>query len=115
MGRDRLSYYPVYFSHSPSTVEWLWDARHGVQKQDRWVLLRLFRDVLYAECEEKLSNKLKVLYADPVYNRYPQYQEHLGNDAFPKIDAWSLAHRFKNKLPTSNNKQLLMIFFLFSH
>ena len=82
---------------------WLWDARHGVPKQDRPVLLRLFRDVLYAECEEELSNKLELLYADPVYNRHPQYQEHLDKDTFPKMEAWSLAHRIMKKLPTSNN------------
>ena len=82
---------------------WLWDGKHGVEKSDRPALLNLFRNVLYAESEEELSVQLEMMYADPVCIKYPQYQGHLMRDTFPKMDAWSLAHRITNKLPTSNN------------
>ena len=82
---------------------WLWDGKHGVEKDDRPVLLNLFRNVLYAEGEAELAVQLEMLYADPVCNKYPQYQAHLMRDTFPKMEAWSLAHRVVNRLPTSNN------------
>ena len=82
---------------------WLWEAKHGVEKHDRPILLNLFRNVLYAESEDDMSNQLEMMYADPVCNKYPQYQAHLMRDTFPKMNAWSLSHRITNKLPTSNN------------
>ena len=75
----------------------------GVEKDDRPVLLNLFRNVLYAQSDDDLSVQLVRLYADPVYKRYPQYKTHLIEDTFPKMEAWCLAHRVINKLPTSNN------------
>ena len=75
----------------------------GVEKDDRPVLLNLFRNVLYAQSADELSVQLVRLYADPVYKRYPQYKTHLIEDTFPEMEAWSLSHRVINKLPTSNN------------
>ena len=82
---------------------WLWEAKHGVEKDDRPVLLNLFRNVLYAQSDDELTVQLVRLYADPVYKKYPQYKNHLIEDTFPKMEAWCLAHRVINKLPTSNN------------
>ena len=45
---------------------WMWDAKHDINKQDRPVLLRLFRRVLYSETESELSENLEELYASPV-------------------------------------------------
>ena len=50
-----------------------------------------------------LAEQLEILYADPVCNKYPQYQAHLMRNTFPKMEAWSLVHRIINKLPTNNN------------
>ena len=82
---------------------WLWDGKHSVEKKDKPVLLNKFKQVVYAESETELSNKLEELYADPVCIKYPQYQKHLIVDTFPKIHAWSLSHRISKNLPTSNN------------
>jgi hypothetical protein len=82
---------------------WLWDGKHSVEKQDRPVLLNLFKRVLYAEDDGELSERLEDMYADPICLKYPQYQSHLMVDTFPKMKAWSLSHRISQKLPTSNN------------
>ena len=82
---------------------WLWEASHGVLKPDRPVLLNLFRAVLYAESETELSECLELMFSNKVCLKYPQYQAHLMRDTFPKMKAWSMAHRILNKLPTSNN------------
>ena len=82
---------------------WLWDSNHGIAKDDRPHLLKLFRNVVYAESEPKLDDCLKILYADPIFQKYPLFKLHLERDTLPKKDAWSLAHRISAKLPTSNN------------
>ena len=82
---------------------WLWDGKHSVEKNDRPRLLNLFKQVVYAESESDLSDRLEELYAAPVCNKYPQYQKHLIVDTLPKINAWSLSNRNCNNLPTSNN------------
>ena len=81
---------------------WLWSAKHGVQKEDKAELLKLFRKVVYARSEEELQDRLEELYSDPVALKYPQYQLHLKRDTLPRIDRWSLVHRVSQKLPTSN-------------
>ena len=58
--------------------------------------------MLYAETEDERANKLEDLYADNSVNKYPQYQKHLIRDTFPKMQAWSIARRVSDKLPTSN-------------
>ena len=82
---------------------WLWDAKHGIAQTDKPALLLMFRRVLYAETEEELSDRLEEMYADATMIKYPQYQNHLIKDTFPKLKAWSIARRFADNLPTSNN------------
>ena len=57
------------------------------------------------QSEEELSAQLEIVYADPVGLKYPipQYQRHLTRYTFPKMAAWSLAHRITNKLTNFNN------------
>ena len=45
---------------------WLWDGKHAVEKKDKPVLLNKFKQVVYAESETELSDKLEELYADAV-------------------------------------------------
>ena len=82
---------------------WLWDGKHNIQKPDKPVLLRLFRQVLYSESEAQLSDNLEEMYASPVCLKYPNFQAHLMSKILPRINAWCLEHKVTNKLPTSNN------------
>ena len=81
---------------------WLWDSKHNIAAPDRVLLINLFRQVLYAENEADLSDRLEEMYADPTVLKYPQFQKHLIKDTFPKMKAWSLSRRIADHLPTSN-------------
>ena len=78
---------------------WLWEGKHNIANPDRPILLRLFRDVLYSENEEQLFDNMEKLNVSLVFHQYPNFQA----DLFPRIHAWSLEHRVRNMLPTSNN------------
>ena len=82
---------------------WLWDSKHGIHNTHRVHLLNLFRAVLYADTEYQRSECLEEMYADEIINEYPQFQKHLKKDTFPKMQAWSIARRVSDNLPTSNN------------
>ena len=82
---------------------WLWEGKHKIANPDRPILLRLFRDVLYSENEEQLSDNTEKLNVNSVCHQYPNLQAHLMVNLFPRIHVWSLEHRVRNKLPTSNN------------
>ena len=81
---------------------WLWSANHGVVKEDRAELLKIFRNVVYARSEDELQNRLEELYSNTVALKYPQYQQHLRKYILPRMDEWSLFYRVSQKLPTSN-------------
>ena len=81
---------------------WLWDAKHSIVHEDRTILLQLFRNVLYAETDGEVSDRLEELYSNTIALKYPQYQRHLMKDTFPKMKAWSIARRITHKLPTSS-------------
>ena len=49
--------------------------------------IKLFREVLYAENEADLSDRLEEMYADPTVLKYPQFLKHLIKDTFPKVTA----------------------------
>ena len=82
---------------------WLWDGSHKIEHKDRQLLLIRFRDVLYAESKQELSERLEELYADETVNSYPQFVKHLRRDTFPKIKSWSLERRVTDSLPTGHN------------
>ena len=82
---------------------WLWDAKHCILHGDRTTLLQLFRNVLYAETEDEVSERLEEVYASEIVLKYPQFQRHLKKDTLPKLKAWSIARRISDKLPTSSH------------
>ena len=81
---------------------WIWDAKHGIKHEDKAHLLQLFRQVLYAETNVEVSDRLEEIYADKTVLKYPTYQKHLMKDTLPKLKTWSIARRITDKLPTSN-------------
>ena len=82
---------------------WLWDSKHKIEHNDRQILLILFRNVLYAQTDEELSDRLEELYADDTVHKYSQFYQHLLKHTFPKMKAWSIQRRISEKLPTSSN------------
>ena len=60
----------------------------------------MFRAVLYADTTDDRANKLEDMYADATIMKYPQFMKHLIKDTFPKMKAWSIAHRVTERLPT---------------
>ena len=81
---------------------WLWDSKHSIATSDRAVLINVFRQVLYAENESDLADRLEEMYSDPTVLKYPQFQKHLMKDTLPKMKAWSISRRITDHLPTSN-------------
>ena len=45
---------------------WLWDGQHNIAAADRPLLINIFRQVLYAETEGELADRLEDMYADPI-------------------------------------------------
>ena len=82
---------------------WLWDSKHKIEHKDKQILLILFRNVLYAETDSELSDKLEDLYADDTVNKYPQFFHHLQKHTLPKIKAWSVQRRIAECLPTNSH------------
>ena len=80
---------------------WIWDAKHNIEHADKQTLLYVFRNVLYAQTPEDLSDMLEELYRNKTVLKYPQFQRHLIKDTIPKIQSWSLSRRNQDKLPTS--------------
>ena len=82
---------------------WLWAAKNGILKSDRPVLLRLFREIVYARTHDSKMEKIKLLEKNKTYKKYPQFSSYLNNGLMPRIDFWSTEFRVANRCPTNRN------------
>ena len=81
--------------------QWLFSGEHKIEKFDRPILLRLFRKVLYSDTDQKFEEAKNEMFESEVYQKYPNFKDHVENDLLPRSNEWSLLHRVKEQLPTN--------------
>lgn len=76
---------------------WLWDAAHHIEKQDRRILMMLFRDVVYAQNTIDCELYKKSLYENEIAKKYDNFFIHFENIWTRKLK-W--AHCYRKDLIT---------------
>ena len=86
-----------------STYRWLCNGNNGIHKDHRQELLRIFKDMMYAETGEDFEEQFLNDFLDhPLIEQYSHYLEYLESQYFNRIEAWALFYRKENMLPTHN-------------
>lgn len=79
----------------------VWDREQGVPKEHRSELFFMYRDLVYAESEEKFDEALNDALSNSRLSLYTKVRDHL-IDQLPSADAWAL-HKRKNLVTRGNN------------
>ena len=82
---------------------WLWAAKNGIKNEDRPILLRLFRKLVYAETDHTYKKEEKILLKHPQLKKYPNYATYV-KQILTRKDEWSLVFRIEQNLPTNNQE-----------
>ena len=82
---------------------WLWSADHHINKNDRPVLMNLFKQIMYAKSSEEFDSKVDEMYEDEIFEKYNIFKEHLERQYFGRKEKWTTCHRLEENLPTGNN------------
>ncbi len=80
---------------------WLHDANNGVLiKEHRIILIKKFKDLVYAEKEEQLSHLYSSILKFPLVQQYPKFLSHL-KSLWPRRKEW--AHCYRKRLMLRGN------------
>lgn len=52
---------------------WLWDSKHGVKKEHRQLLMRLFKDAMYAVSQDTHESAVDCLMQNSVATGYTKF------------------------------------------
>ena len=90
------------FHHLQALWTWLWKAEHGIEKDDRPILMNLVKRVVYAENTEDFAKRVEDMKESETYRKYGNFKIHVEQDILPRHREWSLRERYEKKLPTHN-------------
>ncbi len=80
---------------------WLHDANNGVLiKEHRIILIKKFKDLVYADKEEQLSHLYSSILKFPLVQQYPKFLSHL-KSLWPRRKEW--AHCYRKRLMLRGN------------
>ena len=79
---------------------WLCLGDHGVAKQYRQHLLKLFKDMMYSKTREEFEKCEDRFRSDNVSNMLPNFQTHIHRLYAHRIETWALFSRLERQLPT---------------
>ena len=78
----------------------LHEKKNGIAMEDRPALLLLFKEILYAESEDKLQDSFDNLISSDVASKYVNFKKY-ATDVFEDREAWALCYR--DELPIRGN------------
>ena len=79
---------------------WLHEKKNGITMEDRPALLLLFKEILYAESEDKPQDSFDNLMSSDVASKYVNFKND-ATDVFEDCEAWALSYR--DELPIRGN------------
>ena len=79
---------------------WLWKLDHGIQHEDRPILMKLFQALVYADTSEKYEDAKDDLLEDDLCLRNMNFMTYILQNYCNRPHAWSYATRKEKKLPT---------------
>ena len=82
---------------------WLWKLDHGIQHEDRPILMKLFQALVYADTSEKYEDAKDDLLEDDLCLRNMNFMTYILQNYCNRPHAWSYATRKEKKLPTHGN------------
>jgi hypothetical protein len=82
---------------------WLCDGEHGIGKDDRQHLMRMFKKLIYAKTRKEFEEKQEEFGECAVCAKYPQYQGHIEQSYGGRVEAWAL---FMGAIPMHMRKYL---------
>ena len=79
---------------------WLCSSDHGVRKDDRQQLLKLFKNMMYAKTRDDFEASDILMNSDSLMLSYPTFLAHLAKLYSHRVETWALYSRVERKLPT---------------
>ena len=80
---------------------WLHDSKNGVSaKQDRIILIKKVKELVYVDSEEKLEDLYSMLQKSEIVKRYPRFLSHI-TSFWPRRKEW--AHCYRKRLLLRGN------------
>ena len=93
------------FHYLQSWWTWLWDRKHGIDKEDRYPIMLLVRKLVYnsneTEMEEKYLALMRQDHPDSYVQRYPLLAQRLEN-FWQRRKEWAVSYRL-NDMTRGNN------------
>ena len=71
---------------------WLHEGKNRIAKEHRQVLMFKVKELVYAEYEEMLNSKYRVLTSDPTATLYPKFLQHVKN-YWSRREKWAICFR----------------------
>ena len=82
---------------------WLWAAKHGIHKEHRQELFRLFNSLVMAQSRTEFESALEVLMGNENVQKYPRFIQHLDKNYLNRVNKWASYHRVECQLRTHGN------------
>ena len=79
---------------------WLCSNDHGVRKEHRQHILKLFKSMMYAKTHAEFEHFEAEFKSDSLLEMYPQFPAHIEKLYAHRIDTWALYSRLERELPT---------------
>ena len=79
---------------------WLCSSDHGIRKEHRQHLLKLFKDMMYGKTRDEFEKCEEIFLSDSLSNLYKNFQAHIQKLYSHRVDTWALFSRLERQLPT---------------
>ncbi|CAG8851158.1 24566_t:CDS:1, partial [Gigaspora margarita] len=71
--------------------KWLWDSKHGINKDDRVALIEYLKKIVFARTETRLEEVHNMFISSQVYLKYPRFQKHF-EIMWERRKEWAIAY-----------------------
>lgn len=90
----------IYPQSLQALWRWCWAANHNVLKDDRPVLFKAFRKLLYSKTREEYDSNLNEFHENEVVEKYPNFIAHVEQSYLSRSSQWAMYYRNELQLRT---------------